>query len=38
VCGFEQDGQQVWREEEEHEINPDQAKVRDDAQFPVAAN
>jgi len=38
VCGFEQDGQQVWREEEEHEINHDQAKVRDNAQFPVAAN
>ncbi len=38
VCGFEQDGEHAWQEEEDADIDFDASEVRVDPQFPVAVN
>ena len=38
VCGFEQDGESVWEEEEDAVIEVDASEVRANPQFPVMVN
>jgi hypothetical protein len=38
VCGFEQDGESVWEEEEDADIEVDASEVRANPQFPVMVN
>jgi hypothetical protein len=37
-CGFEQDGANVWEEEEDADIQVDASEVRANPQFPVMVN
>jgi hypothetical protein len=38
VCGFEQDGESVWEEEEDADIEVDASEVRANPQLPVMVN